>query len=107
SGGKLALRTGCMGIASCGNGSMPHAAARECRDDPSPSAGRAAPQAARQAVLDQIVRNPNYIDMSTTPFQRQQVASGIEQLAALARAQSRRPEDGVPALPPAHSAVLR
>ncbi|TWT20234.1 MarR family transcriptional regulator [Luteimonas marina] len=45
--------------------------------------------------------------MSTTPFQRQQVASGIEQLAALARAQSRRPEDGVPALPPAHSAVLR
>ncbi|MCW5582157.1 MAG: MarR family transcriptional regulator [Luteimonas sp.] len=44
--------------------------------------------------------------MSTTPFQRQQVASGIEQLAALVRAQSRR-QDGTPALPPAHSAVLR
>lgn len=45
--------------------------------------------------------------MPTTPFQRQQVASGIEQLAALVRAQSRRQEGGIPALPPAHSAVLR
>ena len=44
--------------------------------------------------------------MPTTPFQRRQVASGIEQLAALLRAQSRR-EDGTPALPPAHSAVLK
>ena len=41
-----------------------------------------------------------------TPFQRQQVASGLEQLAALERAQSWR-QDGTPALPPAHSAVLR
>ena len=44
--------------------------------------------------------------MPTTPFQRRQVASGIEQLAALVRAQSRR-GDGTPALPPAHSAVLK
>ncbi|HRN61745.1 MAG TPA: MarR family transcriptional regulator [Luteimonas sp.] len=45
--------------------------------------------------------------MATTPFQRQQVASGIEQLAALVRTQSWRQDDGTPALPPAHSAVLR
>ena len=44
--------------------------------------------------------------MDSTPFQRRQVASGIEQLAALVRAQSWR-QDGTPALPPAHSAVLR
>lgn len=44
--------------------------------------------------------------MAGTPSQRQQVATAIEQLAALVRAQSWR-QDGTPALPPAQAAVLR
>ncbi len=44
--------------------------------------------------------------MHGTPFQLRQAASGIEQISALLRAQSRR-GDGSPALPPAHSAVLK
>lgn len=44
--------------------------------------------------------------MNTTSHQRQQATAGLEQLAALVRAQSWR-GDGVPSLPPTQHAVLR
>lgn len=44
--------------------------------------------------------------MATNDFQRQQAASGLDQLAALVRAQSWK-QDGTPSLPPTQSAVLR
>lgn len=44
--------------------------------------------------------------MDSTTFQRQQAALGLEQLAALVRAQAWR-KDGSPSLPPTQGAVLR
>ncbi|MDQ8023739.1 MAG: MarR family transcriptional regulator [Moraxellaceae bacterium] len=44
--------------------------------------------------------------MATNDFQRQQAATGLDQLAALVRAQSWK-DDGTPPLPPTQSAVLR
>lgn len=44
--------------------------------------------------------------MPITPLQREQAAAGLEQLAALVRAQSWR-NDGSPSLPPTQASVLR
>lgn len=44
---------------------------------------------------------------ATTAFQRRQAGIGLERLAALVRAQSWHRDEGVPALPPTQTAVLR